>query len=545
MGIKHRHQKTRKKARKLWLMIAWAGCFGAFAVGCRSSQEYKSNTNSAEPPLAAKLKKQYSTDLKTSELELVSFNQTIPNSEDPSTKASKEKNRQLPINLDTVLRLAEEQNPLISVAREKLEESNAENALAAKSWLPAIYGGIAYYRHEGGIQNFNGDLIQSSTGALYPNLEIRTELDLREATYRQVVSERKHWVTRGELTRISSEICLEAASTYIDLLTARRGEAIARELEKYHFEQLQRAEKLKESQPGSAVMVEAVQAEIQGRKQAISKLKHQGDACSTKLTYLLGIDPEIQLVPVESSFVPVDLVDTSTPVSDMVAKSISYGPGVMELEGMLESVQAGIARMDGPNRLMPIVQINMAEGGFGAGAGSALNWANRWDLGLAVKWNLTEWHQSREKRRITESKLNQVHLTFKDLQAKLTAGVQESREAILSGRDQIRFGTGQIKHAAETYRLNDIRQTQNVSNMNQSDILQSIRGLEVAHTNYVTAINAYNKAQVRLMLLLGPNNAITQETAKAPKPKLEVYPVSESVFDVPRGLPASLRKGDE
>src|SRR5262249_21978703 len=78
----------------------------------------------------------------------------------------------LPVDLDTVLHLAEEQNVQIALAREKLNESHAEQELADLSWLPNIHAGLAYYRHEGGIQNEDGTLQHSSTGALYPALDI-------------------------------------------------------------------------------------------------------------------------------------------------------------------------------------------------------------------------------------------------------------------------------------------------------------------------------------------------------------------------------------
>src|SRR5687768_16108059 len=55
----------------------------------------------------------------------------------------------LPVSLDAVFRLAEEQNPQIALARAKVREASAEKAVAAKAWLPAVYVGTAYYRHEG------------------------------------------------------------------------------------------------------------------------------------------------------------------------------------------------------------------------------------------------------------------------------------------------------------------------------------------------------------------------------------------------------------
>ncbi len=62
----------------------------------------------------------------------------------------------IPINLDTVLRLAEEKNSRIELARERVNESLLESQLASRAWLPQVYAGVGYFRHEGGIQNEDG-----------------------------------------------------------------------------------------------------------------------------------------------------------------------------------------------------------------------------------------------------------------------------------------------------------------------------------------------------------------------------------------------------
>src|SRR5262249_26686921 len=47
----------------------------------------------------------------------------------------------LPITLDTVLRLAEDQNGQIALARARVAEADAEVDLAGKRWLPDLYLG--------------------------------------------------------------------------------------------------------------------------------------------------------------------------------------------------------------------------------------------------------------------------------------------------------------------------------------------------------------------------------------------------------------------
>jgi outer membrane protein TolC len=144
----------------------------------------------------------------------------------------------LPISLDMVLRMACEQNTQIGLAREKLSEASAQKDLADLAWLPNVYVGTSYWRHDGGIQLEDGTLLHSSFNSLYAKTEIHVELDAKEAAYQKVNASRQIWQRKGELSKITSETLLEAATTYIDLLLARTSEAIAAQLETHEAELL-------------------------------------------------------------------------------------------------------------------------------------------------------------------------------------------------------------------------------------------------------------------------------------------------------------------
>ncbi len=409
----------------------------------------------------------------------------------------------LPINLDTVLRLAEEQNRQIGLARAKLNDTETEQHLAANSWLPDMFAGVGYFRHEGAIQNQDGTITRSSYGTLFPGLNICSELDVREATFKRVDATRKVWQQKAEVTKVTNETLLDAATTYIDLLAARRGETVGEEIAKYQEDLLTRAEKL--NTDGSLkFLVESLKTEIAARKQFMTKLHQQGDAASLKLAYLLGLPRCMQLVPTDRSFSPIDLVDASPGVDALVDRAITNGPGIHELEGLLETISSGMAELEGPKKYMPILELNAVEGDFGGDPGSSLTWGNRFDLGLQAKWNLTEFITARQKQQLAHSKLAQAHLSYEDLQAKLTLGVEEARSAILNGQQQIVASGDMVKHASETYRLSNLRLTENAPGNSIAEVVQAIRGLELAHANYVMSIREYDKAQLRLMLLLGP-----------------------------------------
>jgi outer membrane protein TolC len=416
----------------------------------------------------------------------------------PQTGASA---KQAPINLDTVLHLAEEQNTQIGLARERVNESLTENELAAHGWLPKVYAGVGYFRHEGGIQNEDGTLTRSSFGSLFPGVEIKGEVDLREATYNRVNAERKVWQQKGELSKVTTETLVEAADTYFDLLTARRAEAVLRDLQRSHDPLLKRALDL-QKEVGD-ILIEGVRAEMTGRRQAMAKLHQQGDAASAKLAYLLGMDPLTQLVPTDDAPAPIEVVDASPDPTALVDRALTAGPGVHELQALLGVLQDGMAQLQGPKRFVPRIGLTAVEGAFGAGPGSRLDWDNRFDLGITARWNLTEFITAHEQRRLACSRLQQAQLSYKDLRGKLGLSVEEARTAILSGREQIKLGEEQVQHAGRTFELSNTRLKENVPGSSTTEVLQSLRGLEFSHISYLQAISAHNKAQIRLMLLLG------------------------------------------
>jgi len=411
----------------------------------------------------------------------------------------------LPIDLDAVFRLAEDQNPKIALSRTKVHESQMQG-MAGMGWMPRMTAGMAYYRHEGGIQNPNGTFVNSSTGAFYPGLDIRSELDVKDKITQRINAERNHWQQKGELSQITSDVLLEAATTYIDLLTARRAEAVSCEMEKLAAAMLKRAEDLKNNDKSATVLYESVLAEVTMRRQAMVKLRQQGDAAAAKLAYLLGLPCDVPLVPVDLAPVPISLVDVSVPTCNLVAQALATGPGVQELQGMLASIQAGQAQLESPISLLPTLQVNLFEGPFAAGPGSDMTWSNRFDAGVQARWDITALLGARQQQALAKNRLMQLHLNHQELANKLAAGVKEACTTIVLAREQMALGMSAIQHTSESHRLNELRVRENAPEARLTDVTQSIRALEQAHQEFLSALSAHNKAQIRLLLFLGPQS---------------------------------------
>lgn len=410
----------------------------------------------------------------------------------------------VPVSLDAVLRLAEEQNGQVALARERINQAYAEQELADKRILPDITVGTGYWRHEGGIQLQEGPLIRSSTGAMLSGADIYARLDLKAITFAKLDAARKTLQARGEAKRITTEVLLEAASTYVDLLAAHSGLAIARGLDAELHKLLDRAQKLANIEKGARIEVSRITAEINAQAQTTRKLEAQAKAAAAKLAYLLGMDPCCtELTPTDEQLVAFRLVDANQPVEALCSQAMANGPGLRELEGILAVIQEGMSKGESPARFLPVFEARAIEGLFGAGANDNMVFANRLDVGVQARWNLTELCTASTQRRIGCSLLAQTQLTYKDARSKLALGVREARETSVSGEQELTLTTEQILQVKKTAELSEMRLTEGIQGASFSEVLMAKRAVAGAQANYLSVLREFDKAQLRLMILCG------------------------------------------
>jgi outer membrane protein TolC len=100
--------------------------------------------------------------------------------------------------------------------------------------------------------------------------------------------------------------------------------------------------------------------------------------------------------------------------------------------------------------------------------------------------------------------LAQAHLAMDDLKAKLAAGVQEARDTIHNTSRQIREGQLQIDHAEKSYQfVQSLLDNSQQKDRPLVEVMRALLAVKQAQQDYLLAINNYNKAQLRLLLLLG------------------------------------------
>jgi hypothetical protein len=295
---------------------------------------------------------------------------------------------------------------------------------------------------------------------------------LRKDTFKKPVAEATVWRRRAELRKVERDNLQDAANAYFDWLTALRGEAVTRELMNYDEQLLDRARRLAKTEKPAQVIVESIESALDSHRQALENSHYQVQGLAANLANLMGLNGPLPAT--NETLEPMDRVDTSVAVEVLVRQSQENGPSVRELQGLAASIQQGIdsARM---------AQSICAHTGAPLVCG---------------------------RLQIAQSQLQQAQLSLFSLQNKLRAGVEEAYAAIIQGREQINHAFDAIQHAKESYRLTKLRLEEegpdaNRRNNTYTAVLTTIRQLTQTNADYLKAINAYNKAQARLLLLLG------------------------------------------
>jgi len=409
----------------------------------------------------------------------------------------------IPISLDTVLQLAQDQNGQVRIARMRVEDALTDKEWASKHWIPDLFVGIGAYRHDGGIQDFQGNLLRSHYGNAFGGLELSGKYDWKQVLVRRVEAERRVWQQKGELSRLNNETLLDASTTYIGLLAARSGIAVSLETEMRLKDLLDHTDRLAMVDPGVRIEVSNVERELMAQTVLTVKMREASKAATAKLAYLLGLNPCCEFIVADGKLVPIVLVDTKQPVHNLVDQALERGPGVREIEGLLRSVEAARNANYGLTHWMPAIEMNVSEGSFGAGPGGRIDWSNQFNAGIHMRWNLNEFYYSKLKRHQADANIQQVHISYQDLRAKLTLGVQEARDAIVSGQEQIGLAEKHIRFAEESYKLSEARLKENVKGRSSSEVLLALRTLGAARLEYLQAVRDYDKAQLRLLLLVG------------------------------------------
>ncbi|MBI2803367.1 MAG: TolC family protein [Planctomycetes bacterium] len=449
----------------------------------------------------------------------------------PDMPAAQTGDRPLPINLPTALQLAGA-NPLdIALASQRVNAAQAELQRAKVLWLPTIYFGVDYYRHDGKLQDVVGDVFNTNKSSFMVGATPNVVFAVTDAIYSPLAAKQVVRARQADLQATRNDTLLAVAEAYFNVQQARGEVAGAADSLRRTEEMVKKIEKLVQGF-SPAVEKNRALAELATRRQAVETAYERWQTASATLNRLLRLDAAALVQPAEGPHLKVDLVEPGQSVDDLIALGLTNRP---ELASHQALVQATLARLrrEKVRPWVPSVLIrgaatnpagSLAAGYFGGGVNDTLsNFGGRNSIDLQLLWefqNLGLGNRALVKQREAENQ--QALLTLFGTQDFVAAEVVQAHAQATRAQKRHRHAEEGLKNALITVEKNleGLQQTRNIGGVlvlvfRPFEVIAAIQSLDQAYRQFYTAVADSNRAQFRLYRAIGqPAQDVVRETAR-------------------------------
>jgi outer membrane protein TolC len=426
----------------------------------------------------------------------------------------------LPINLPTALQLANVKPLDIALASERIRVAAAQLERAQVLWLPTVYLGAEYSRHDGQIQETPGNVFGTSRSSLQLGAGPSAVFALTDAIFAPLAERQVVRAREAGLQSARNDSFLAVAEAYFNVQQARGELAGAVDAAARAEEVVRRTEKLQ----GILADVDLVRArtEYDRRDQVVDATRERWRTASAELMRILRLDASALVEPLEEPHLRVTLVGLEKPVDELIPVALTYRPELAEQQAL---VQATLVRLR-QERLRPLIpsvllrgastnpsQGTLAGGYFGGGMNDNLsNFGARSDFDIQVLWefqNLGFGNAARVRQGRAENQLAVLDL-FRT-QDRVAAEVAQAYAQAQSAAARVAKTERGLKNAIESAQKNleGLGQTKTAGGnvillvIRPQEVVAAVQALAQSYGDYYGAVGDYNRSQFRLYRALG------------------------------------------
>lgn len=414
----------------------------------------------------------------------------------------------LPIDLPTVLRLANAASPAVALAQVRVREALARVDQADAIRLPTLSAGAIYSRHDGIDQNRRAELFIISRQSLFAGGGASLRVDLADAIYQPLVARRLATAEAAAARADTNNALLEAVSAYFDLVQAHALLEINADILRLDEQILSAARSgQKQGMLRSEADVSRAETEVSLRRIERQELHARAAVASARLVRVLVLDPTVTLVPADPAAVPIDLFPPDIPVPALVEQALRNRPELAAAAARIEAADLRYRQARyGP--LFPRVQANYLNGEFGGGKNGALsNLEGRGDLDAQLFWELRGLgFGNLADARLRGAERDRALVTAVAARAQVAAEVVSAARTARARRDSIAEARRAADQAQEMYRILSATSFGMIGPRRQFDALEpllAVTSLSQARFQQLGTVVDYNRAQFQLLTAVG------------------------------------------
>jgi len=390
----------------------------------------------------------------------------------------------------------------VALAREVLSEAHAELDLAEVLWLPNLWAGATYRKHEGALQENAGNILQVSSNAGFVGAGIIASFDFADAMLEPRSALHEVDAASAGVSSSVNDTLLAVAVAYNDLLEAQAGLTLARENVSFAEELVELAEAFSRSGQGLEADAARARNELAHRKRLVVSREQSVETRSARLATFLRLDPTQPLRASEPQLVPFALVPEDVELDGLVVLAMDARPEIRSLTSVV-SAEAAQERQERLRPFMPRLVLGLRGGGLGGGTGSDFeDFSDEGELTAGLVWgvrNLGFGESAVRRREAAQTRRAKVRLQMvrDSVAEEVTLAYLQARE----GRRQVKLAMRNVAESLDSLDLNmaRIRGAEGLP----IEALQAIQAAATARDTYLDAVGEFNRSQFLLLRAVG------------------------------------------
>jgi len=426
--------------------------------------------------------------------------------------------RPLPINLATALGLADARPLIIEAARAAVETEYGLYEQARVLWLPTVYLGFDYQRHDGGQADFlDGTTILGARSSFIAGAGAQAIFALTDAIYAPLAERQLLRARNLEVQTAKNDALLSVALAYFDVQQAR-GILAGDQDTVTRARDLARTVAALGRGLAPAIEVERVNTLRANLEQQAAAARRDWLTSSSTLARLLRLDQSAVAVPLEPPHLQVTLISPKETVDALIPVGLTNRP---ELATQQAVVQATLVRLrqEQMRPLIPSLVLSsnatpdglLGAGVFGTGTNGLDHWSGRSDWSAEVVWQFKNLGFG-NRGLITERKgeQRQALVELFRIQDTVADDIVQAYAQVQAALVQVGQAEAEVQAALESYKgnLRGLSETVRAGNLlvlvnRPQEAEAALAQLQQAYIDYYTSANDYNRAQFRLFHALG------------------------------------------
>jgi outer membrane protein TolC len=224
----------------------------------------------------------------------------------------------------------------VAIASERVRLAAAQLERANVLWLPTIQSGVDYFRHDGRIQDVQGNITDTSKDALMVGAMPVAVFAVTDALFAPLAARQVVRAREADLQTASNDTMLAVAEAYFNVQQARAELAGAETAVRHAADLVERTAKLAQ---GYIAPVEATRArvELNRLRQTADRARERWRVASADLARLLRLDAAALVEPLEPPHLAVSLVALDQPVDDLVALALTSRPELAAQQALVQA----------------------------------------------------------------------------------------------------------------------------------------------------------------------------------------------------------------